>query len=112
MTTIRTGNARAAAKHRRLVKDEGRAFHEAQVSRMFLSDTLHKLKTTRYAVNAVRKQRAVIRSRHDATDRAVRADVRREPKAVRPVDRDYEGYSMGARLMDDARESTRAFKQG
>jgi len=112
MTTIRTGNARAAAKHRRLVKDESRAFHEAQVSRMFLSDTLHKLKTTRYALNAVRKQRAVLRSKHDAADRTARRDPKTEPKSVRSTHRDYEGFNMGARLMDDARESTRAFKQG
>lgn len=31
---------------------------------------------------------------------------------MRGADQDYEGGNMGARLMDDTRESTRRFKQG
>lgn len=61
MASIRTCNARAAHRNRRIAQERAKAFHEAQVERMFKSGTLHKLRTTRYAASTVRKDRAFLK---------------------------------------------------
>lgn len=61
MTTIRTGNLRAAIKTRIRVHTEGRTFHESYVQRMFRSGTTHKLSETRFHVKTVRRAKALRR---------------------------------------------------